>query len=113
MEQTSSDSTIMIRHEPKKQIQKTGRGSKYRGVSKNGKKWQIQVALHTVKTQKGQIKTERLAARIFDKRIIFSHGLKAKTNYSYTKAQLQRLLASQYDLEEDEIHQSELDATME
>lgn len=46
MEQTSSDSTIMIRHEPKKQIQKTGRGSKYRGVSKNGKKWQVSCTIH-------------------------------------------------------------------
>ena len=33
----------------------------------------------------GQITSEALAARIYDKRSITANGLKAKTNFSYTK----------------------------
>ena len=32
---------IMIAAKPKRRLAKTERGSKYRGVSKNGKKWQV------------------------------------------------------------------------
>ena len=42
----------------------------------------------------GQIERERLAARIYDKRIILAKGLDAKTNFSYNKRQILRLLRS-------------------
>ena len=55
----------------------------------------------------GQIPSELLAARIYDKRTILNNGLKAKTNFNYTKKQLDRLLLndtefSVSDLTEDE-----------
>ena len=65
------------------------------------------------KKYKGQIRTERLAARIYDKRAIYAHGLKAKTNFSYTKRQLVRILASREDQLEEDLLQSELDQTLE
>ena len=41
----------------------------------------------------GQIESEALAACIYDKRVIISNGLKAKTNFNYSKRQLERLLS--------------------
>ena len=73
---------------------------------------QVQVLLNLKKKYKGQIRTERLAARIYDKRAIFAHGLKAKTNFSYTKRQLSRILASREDLSEEELEPRELDETL-
>ena len=58
----------------------------------------MQVLLNLKKKYKGQIRTERLAARIYDKRAIFANGLKAKTNFNYTKGQLRRILSSRFDL---------------
>ena len=59
--------------------------------------------LNQQKKYKGQIRTERLAARVYDKRAIFAYGIKAKTNFNYTKAQLDRFLASNDDLEESDL----------
>ena len=39
--QTKNESSIVIKAKPKKRQIATERGSKYRGVSKNGKKWQV------------------------------------------------------------------------
>lgn len=41
MQKTTSDAVVMIKSRPKKHLMRTERGSKYRGVSKNGKKWQV------------------------------------------------------------------------
>ena len=41
MQKTASEATVMIKSRPKKRQMETERGSKYRGVSKNGKKWQV------------------------------------------------------------------------
>ena len=41
MAKTTSDTVTMIKSRPKKHMMRTERGSKYRGVSKNGKKWQV------------------------------------------------------------------------
>ena len=55
------------------------------------------------KNHRGQIYHERCAARIYDKRAIMANGLKAKTNYSYTKKQLVDLLQDLDDLAELEL----------
>ena len=72
----------------------------------------MQVLINLKKKYLGQISTERLAARIYDKRAIYAHGLKAKTNFSYTEKQLRRILASHDDLVESDLEQSELDETL-
>ena len=40
----------------------------------------------------GSINTEERAARIYDRHAILTHGLRAKTNYSYTKTQILKIL---------------------
>jgi len=57
----------------------------------------------------GSISTETKAARIYDAHAILAHGLKAKTNFSYTKQQVEAFLEreddnlsnDQFDFEED------------
>jgi len=61
------------------------RGSSFRGVSKNGKKWQVQLLGNLRKHYIGSIQNEERAARIYDRHAILTHGLRAKTNFSYTK----------------------------
>ena len=73
------------------------RGSKYRGVSKNGSKWQVsakfiwqclgqvQVLANEKKKFIGKVKSEYHAARIYDKRALLNDGIMAKTNFNYTK----------------------------
>jgi hypothetical protein len=39
----NSNNISLIKAKPKKHITETERGSKYRGVSKNGKKWQVSI----------------------------------------------------------------------
>ena len=51
----------------------------------------------------GQVPKEILAARIYDKRAIQVNGLKAKTNFNYTKKQLERMLQNEDDVRESEI----------
>ena len=50
----------------------------------------------------GAIPSEQMAGRLYDKRSIFAKGLKAKTNFNYTKKQLMRLLQGDNDLNESE-----------
>lgn len=47
----------------------------------------------------GSISTELKAARVYDRHAIQTHGLRAKTNFSYTKRQIEDILASK--IEED------------
>lgn len=66
----------------------TKRGSVYRGVSKNGKQYQVMVMNNNHKYFSGQIKSEDLAARIYDRYALQTMGLRAKTNFAYTRAEL-------------------------
>ena len=47
----------------------------------------------------GSISTELKAARVYDKHAIQTHGLRAKTNFSYTKKHIEDILSSK--IEED------------
>ena len=76
----------------KPSISKSTRGSKYRGVSKNGKKWQVQLLGNLRKRYIGSISSEQAAAKLYDYYAILTHGLNAKTNFSYTKAQVQNFV---------------------
>lgn len=40
----------------------------------------------------GSITSEEKAAKIYDRHAILTHGLRAKTNFSYTKTQIKRIL---------------------
>ena len=68
------------------------RGSKYWGVSKNKSKWQVMITLNHYKEYKGGFDTEDDAAKLYDRKSICTFGLKAKTNFDYTKREILEIL---------------------
>lgn len=64
---------------------KRPRGSQFRGVSKNKSKWQVMIMGNFKKMYFGAIEDEEEAARFYDKLAIVSHGIKARTNFDYTR----------------------------
>ena len=67
------------------------RSSKYRGVSKNGSKWQVLMMINNKKFYLGNYPSEDLAARIYDIQAIKSWGVKARTNFVYDNNQIQKI----------------------
>ena len=76
------------------------RGSRFRGVSKNKEKWQVMVTLYHRKEYKGGIESETEAARLYDRRSILTYGLKAKTNFDYTRRELEEILHDDEEFDE-------------
>ena len=70
------------------------RGSKYRGVSRNGNQWQVLIMINKKKRYVGSYSKEEDAARAYDKVALQNHGSKAKTNYDYTKKEVEEILGS-------------------
>ena len=69
------------------------RGSKYRGVSKNGSQWQVLIMVKKKKRYIGSFSNEEEAAKAYDKVALQHHGIKAKTNYDYTKEEVEKIMA--------------------
>jgi len=67
------------------------RSSKYRGVSKNGNKWQVLMMINNKKYFVGNYPSEDLAARIYDIQAIKARGIKARTNFVYDKNQIKKI----------------------
>lgn len=67
------------------------RGSKYRGVSKNGNQWQVLIMVNKKKRYIGNYKTEDEAASSYDIVAIQNHGKKAKTNFYYTPEEILKI----------------------
>ena len=68
------------------------RGSRYRGVSKNGSQWQVLIMVKKKKRYLGSFSNEEKAARAYDKVALQHHGIKAKTNYDYTKEEIKKIM---------------------
>lgn len=92
--------TLEIVISPHKKLFKGGnvnnfRGSKYRGISKNGNSWQILLMVNRKKKYLGTLQSEELAAKFYDKVAIQYQGAKAKTNFPYNKQQVMQILRLQ------------------
>ena len=70
------------------------RGSRFRGVSKNGSQWQVLIMVKNKKRYLGSFSNEEEAARAYDKVALQNHGIKAKTNYDYTKEEVKEIMAA-------------------
>ena len=70
------------------------RSSKFRGVSKNGKHWQVLIMIKQKKRYIGNFNNEEEAAREYDKIAIQFHGPKAKTNFQYSEDEINSILAA-------------------
>lgn len=68
------------------------RGSSFRGVSKNGKAWQVLIMLESQKVYLCNTEEPILAAKLYDLTVLQTKGLKAKVNFQYTKSELLSIL---------------------
>ena len=59
------------------------RGSKYRGVSRNGKTWQVHIMINRNKNYIGNFKSEDEAAKVYDEYAMKFHKNKARLNFSH------------------------------
>jgi hypothetical protein len=71
---------------------KKPRGSRYRGVSRNGNQWQVLIMVNKKKRYVGSYSNEEEAARAYDKVALQNHGTKAKTNFDYVDEEVKRIL---------------------
>ena len=74
-------------YSPKKRIRK----SIYRGVTKNGKKYQVILSYKRNNKYYGVYPTGEIAARAYDIISIKNKGIKAKTNFKYDLHQIQKI----------------------
>lgn len=59
------------------------RGSKYRGVTKNGKTWQVLIMINRNKKYYGNFKSEESAAKAYDELAMQYHKEKARLNFAH------------------------------
>lgn len=72
---------------------KKRRGSRYRGVSRNGNQWQVLIMVCKKKRYVGSYSNEEEAARAYDKAAIQNHGARAKSNFDYNDEELRYILS--------------------
>ena len=86
-------------------ISKTKREtSKYRGVTKNRKKWQAYIWINKKNTYLGSYRCEKIAALIYDFMAIKKSGIKAKTNFTYNMRQIMEIYNLNVDICIDNIY---------
>lgn len=74
-----------------KKYKKGNRSCSYRGVSKNGKKWQVSIMKHNKNYYLGNYISEENAAKIYDIFNIKLRGKKAVTNFLYDDEQIEAI----------------------
>jgi len=99
---------LLIKPKNKKKdmiLLKKKRNSIYRGVSKNGNKWQVIIFSKYKKSYIGLYNTQEIAGRIYDIISIKNKGIKAKTNYIYNIHQIQKIIDSNIDYKSENIEE--------
>ena len=77
--------------------------SKYRGVSKNGNKWQVIIMIDNKKYYIGSYISEEIAARVYDILAIKYRGINARTNFIYNHIQIKKINESKINIKSDNI----------
>ncbi|CAI2385226.1 unnamed protein product [Moneuplotes crassus] len=72
------------------------RRSRYTGVSRNGKNWQVLVNMGKEKKYIGSYTSEKEAALAYDFYTVCLHKVKAKTNFSYHSSLIESMINSYY-----------------
>ena len=67
------------------------RFSRYRGVCKNRKKWQVYIMINKKNTYLGSYRSEKMAAKIYDLFAIKKNGINAKTNFRYNNILINKI----------------------
>ena len=83
----------LIKQKTKKNdvTKKRFRKSMYRGVTKNGKKYQVIISYKNNNKYYGVYPTDEIAARAYDIISIKNKGIKARTNFKYDLHQIQKI----------------------
>lgn len=87
--------SIVLKGSPKVNHGKSSeqyRGSIFRGVSRNGRSWQVLIMIETEKIYLCTTENPHLAALLYDIVIIQCKGKQAKVNFNYTKKELLAIL---------------------
>ena len=95
-EQTNSSdekSQVEIVKRERKGLNLFSRNSKYRGVSRNGNRWQVLIMVSRKKRYVGTYATEDEAGRGYDIAALQNHGMKSKTNFSYSLDEIKQILS--------------------
>ena len=67
------------------------RRSCYRGVSKNGKNWQVLLRKNNINYYLGNYSSEENAAKIYDIFNLYLRGNKATTNFFYSEQKIKHI----------------------
>jgi hypothetical protein len=76
----------------KDRVNASKRRSRFIGVCKNGPHWQALISIRQKKTYIGTYTTQEEAASAYDFYCMVVHCLRAKTNFSYTRAEVDALI---------------------
>ena len=94
----------LFKPKKKKIFSKKLRSSRYRGVSKNGNKWQTIISFRHKMRYIGVYPTEESAARIYDIASIKFNGIKAKTNFIYNISQILKISEANFNFKDKNIY---------
>jgi hypothetical protein len=85
-------------------IGRSKRGSRFRGVSKNGNQFQVLIMQNKGKSYIGSYNSEEYAARVYDILAIKYRGIKARTNFIYSSQQIKKIYEMDIDVKSKNIY---------
>ena len=85
LSKVSDDNQVLLKSKNKSVFMQTRshRGSKFRGVSKNGDKWQVMVVSGDMKKYIGAITNEDAAGKLYDKYSLIMQGFKVSGRHMH------------------------------